>query len=163
MRNLLVSILLMAFGSSASFANCFASMPLGYYNLGGWSGPGPMNDDPRWEVSGMVGSDDRYSTIEDMAAARDGFIEQCSTLGNSIISEAEGHLLARKNASAQRFEAWCPSGPFCSAVRQMTIDYEQTRLDKEITRMKQWYTNNIASCEWDFRGTYNEFSPYLCE
>lgn len=145
-----------------AFSACFDSLPLGHYELGGWSGPAVTDDATWWEVSGTVGTNDRYSTREDMAAARDSFINQCSITGNQMIKDAENHLIARKNSAGARFDASCSFGPTCSAIREITIKYQQDQIDDEISVMKEWFTQNISNCQLSFQGSYEHLGPRLC-
>ncbi|MCY4050344.1 MAG: hypothetical protein OXF60_02485 [Gammaproteobacteria bacterium] len=159
---ILLFILLVGSGMISTVHACFDSLPLGHYALGGWNGPGPNSDSERWEVNGVVGSSDRYSTVAELESARDNLIAECSMKGNEIISEAEGHMIARKNTAGERFDDWCTTDPFCGAIREMTINNEHNQLDNEISRMKAWYTDNIMTSQANYREAFDELSPYLC-
>jgi len=165
MKTKLIMLFIFLLGSgmlSTVHASCFNSLTLGHYVLGDWSGPGPNPDSQPWKVGGVVGSDDRFTTLGQLEAHRDDLIQQCSTKGNEIITEAEGHLTARKNTAGARFDEWCTTQPFCSAVRNISIEYEHNQLDSEIERMKAWYNDNISRCQSNFRYVFNEMSRYLC-
>lgn len=146
----------------AHSAGCFDSVFLGQFVLGGWNGPSPESDSKRWEVSGIVGTNERFSTKKELRAHMKEMVNQCSVKGIAIITEAEGHMTARKNTVASRFDKWCKDPIFCPTIRNMSIEYEHNQLDNEIQRMKTWYGENIKRCKNNFRSAFKEFNKLLC-
>jgi len=55
----------------AHSAGCFDSVFLGQYVLGNWNGPGPNSDSERWEVGGIVGTNESFATKKGTSSAHE--------------------------------------------------------------------------------------------
>jgi len=145
----------------AHSAGCFDSVFLGQYVLGNWNGPGPNSDSERWDVGGIVGTNESFATKKELRVHMKEMVEQCSVKGAKIIADAERHMMARKDTAVARFEEWCNDPIFCPAIRNISINYERNQIDKEIERMKTWYGGNIKKCKKNFRDAFREISKLL--